>query len=103
MALKRIDKNPSITDTILFDIITTDVNGCSIDPQTIDFVNIYFLERGFDSNAIPQEYTYNIEQSNLLIQYSNLQQLYCEAPTEELQNQLTSLQGQLASTGISEI
>ena len=103
MALKRIDENPSISDTVLFDIITTDVNGCDIDPRTLDSITIYFLERGFDSNAVPQEYNLTVGADSLITQYNTLQQLYCESPSEDLQFQMTALQAQIVANAVNEI
>lgn len=48
MALKTIDQNPTITDTILFEITTPDANGCFLsNPYKVDSVIIFYVERDF--------------------------------------------------------
>lgn len=55
---KTIDQNPKITDTILFNLTTTDVDGTLLTPYKIDKVIIYYLVRNFttiDSQSIDIE------------------------------------------------
>ncbi len=51
MAVKTIDQNPQISDTIQIDIQTTDVYGNPINPYRVDQVVIYFIERNFTSGT----------------------------------------------------
>lgn len=39
--------NPTISDTVIFDLITTDESGAAITPYKVNTVVIYFIERGF--------------------------------------------------------
>ena len=98
MAIKRIDENPSVTDQIIFDLITTDISGCVADPYAITQIDIYFLERSFVDNTAEQEYDLNVHRNDLLSQYAATQAAYCQTPTEDLQTQLLVLQNQLASS-----
>ena len=44
--LVTIDQNPKVTDTVLFNILTPDANGCFFaDPYMVDSVSIYFISR----------------------------------------------------------
>lgn len=50
---KTIDQNPKISDTILFELETTNTGGTKINPYKVDRVVIYFLSRDFiDGNTI---------------------------------------------------
>ena len=60
MAIKRIDESPSISDQIIFDILTTDTNGCPADPYKITNITISFLARDFSSNSSEQSFTLNL-------------------------------------------
>lgn len=62
MALLSITENPTITDSIVFDIRTPDVSGCySANPYKVDRAIIFFVERSFASgnNRFYQEPTYD--------------------------------------------
>lgn len=47
MATKRITENPTITDEVLLEINITDADGDFVDPDTIDKIVIYFIERTY--------------------------------------------------------
>lgn len=49
MAIKRITENPTITDQVLLEINIVDSDGEFLDPDTIDKVVIYFIERSYSS------------------------------------------------------
>lgn len=50
MAEKRINENPRITDTIIFDLPTPGADGCfTADPYKVDKVTIYYVERSFQT------------------------------------------------------
>ncbi len=46
---KRITESPRITDTVLFDLTTTDTTGVLEDPFRIDKVSIFYLTRDFSA------------------------------------------------------
>lgn len=54
MPLRTTDQNPSITDTILFDLYTTDENGDRVDPYEVNSVTIFFVERDYVSRDLSQ-------------------------------------------------
>ena len=48
MAVKKINENPKITDTIILEIETPDAYGCyQENPYKVDNVIIYYVERNF--------------------------------------------------------
>ena len=99
MAIKRIDENPNVTDTIIFDLQTTDVNNCLSDPYQITQINIYFLERDFASGAADQKYDLSLNRDDLLAQYAAAQAALCLNPaSESAQSQLLFIQNQLTAT-----
>jgi hypothetical protein len=95
VAIKRIDEAPCVTDQIIFDIITKDVQGCVDNPYAITKIVIYFLERGFSSNAADKQYDLNINNEAWLSKYAAVQAEYCLTPTEDLQNELLFIQNKL--------
>lgn len=51
MAVKKIDENPTITDTIQIDFQTTDAEGNPLTPFRLDQVIIYYIERSFTTGS----------------------------------------------------
>ena len=51
---KTIDENPKVTDTILFELTTTDADGDVSNPYKVDRVVIYHLTRDFVSGNLHQ-------------------------------------------------
>lgn len=50
--------NPTVSDTIIFDFVTTDSDSDPIDPYRVDEIVIYYIERGFSvENIYPYEQT----------------------------------------------
>lgn len=104
MAIKRINEFPTITDQIIFDLTTPDLDGCYFtDPKSLDSIVIYFLERGFNGNVSDSAYNLDINRDDLLQAYASKQAEYCSAiennqPTETLQSQLTAIQARLEMT-----
>ena len=48
MALKKINEEPKVTDTILFELTTPDATGCYVqNPYKVDRLTIYYVERDF--------------------------------------------------------
>ena len=51
MAVKRIGNKPTITDTIIIDILTPDADECYLaNPYKVNSVNIYYLEKSFQED-----------------------------------------------------
>jgi hypothetical protein len=43
--------HPTISDTVLFNLTTTDSSGVAINPYKVNVITIYFIERGFTSKS----------------------------------------------------
>ncbi len=77
MALKKINENPKITDTILLEITTPDVTGCFIsNPYKVDRVTIYYVERNFLGNNYG-EYTKTVISEDLKIKLAAAEKAVC--------------------------
>lgn len=61
MALLSINQNPTLLDTILFDIYTTDSAGNAMNPYMVNQVTIYFIERDYVSSN-QEEYSTTIQE-----------------------------------------
>jgi phage tail P2-like protein len=70
MALLKIDQNPTITDTILFDLFTTDDSGVAITPYKVNAVTIYFIERNYVSSNL-EEFDLDISGFQSTFNYKN--------------------------------
>lgn len=70
MAVKTIDENPTIIDTIQIDIQTTDASGNPISPYRVDQVVIYFVQRSFTSGDY-KTYKENINGKELTVYYTD--------------------------------
>src|SRR6185503_3378938 len=46
--------NPTTTDVVLFDLVTTDLQGVPLDPYKVNTIKIYFIERGFNVENVFQ-------------------------------------------------
>lgn len=83
MAILTPENNPSITDTVVFTLLTPDVSGCfNANPFKVDKVVIYYVERDFVSGNL-SEYenkTYNTE---FLKAAEAAEALACASPTDE--------------------
>jgi hypothetical protein len=78
----RFDANPSISDTVLLDVLTPDADGCFLsDPYKVEYVKIYYLEKDFtqvNNSAID----FPIFDPILLAQYDEARKKACDDPTE---------------------
>ena len=83
MALKTIDQNPAITDTVLFDILTPDAKGCFFaNPYMVNNVIIYYVQRDF-ALGNPTEYdkvTYDKTQEAAV---EDAIAVVCQSPTPD--------------------
>jgi hypothetical protein len=70
MAVKTISENPTIVDTILIDIQTTDTDGNPITPYRVDQVVIYFVQRSFTSGEY-KTYKENVNGQEMTVYYTD--------------------------------
>lgn len=106
MALLRPDQNPTISDTILFDILTPDSGGCfSADPYVVNNVTIYYVYRD-TANGSNHDYTINSSDPTLEAQLAVAKQVACNLidPTlVSLQLQvIANIENQLAMSSRSD-
>jgi hypothetical protein len=63
LAILTINENPSISDTVIFNLDTPDVQGCfTSNPYKVDRLVVYYVERDFNSGNLSQyqNKTYNL-------------------------------------------
>lgn len=82
MPVKKINQNPTSSDIIQFDILTSDLNGCLMDPYKVDKVTIYFVERNF-ATGNPQLYEKQVPNPALESEAQDAEQTACLDPTDE--------------------
>jgi hypothetical protein len=83
MALKKTNENPRITDTILIEIETPDVNGCLTgNPYKVDRLVIYYVERDFLGSNFGEYTTYKPDEK-LQKKLMDAHKAFCANPTEE--------------------
>lgn len=83
MALKKIDENPKITDTIVFELTTPNAEGClTSDPYKVENLTIYLIERDYQKLNFG-EYERVTVDSDLLAKTEEAEALACSDPTEE--------------------
>lgn len=89
--VRKTDESPSITDTILFDILTPDINGCYMaDPYKVDRVSIYYVGRSFNADNFG-DYKDDFSTEKVRKTYETSLQDYCDNPTDAtLQNYETA-------------
>lgn len=101
MADKTLDQNPKITDNIIFNLETPDINGCFLaNPYKVDKVVIYFVERDFVSSNYGS-YTKTTVDPTLLAKLQTAQTLACTNPTTDNLNAVKQLQSQIAASSQS--
>lgn len=82
MAILTINDNPSISDTIVFNLLTPDAQGCyTSNPYKVNKVVIYFVERDFTSGNLNsyQNKTYDL---NKLKAAETAEAIACATPTD---------------------
>lgn len=83
MATLTINENPTITDTIVFDIDTPGVDNCYLsDPYKVEKITIYFVSRDFNSGNI-QNYESLKYDTNKLKAAEEAEAIACADPNEE--------------------
>jgi len=80
MAIKTLNESPTIADTVLIDLETTDADGCLVDPYKVNNVTIYFIERDFISGNLTEYETKNYNQDKLASAIA-AEKLACTSPT----------------------
>lgn len=82
MAVLTINENPSISDTVLFNLQTPDVQGCFLsNPYKVNNLIVYYVQRDFNSGNL-NEYknkTYDLEK---LKQAEKAEALACNDPND---------------------
>jgi len=82
LATLTINDNPSISDTIVFDIETPDVNNCFLsDPYKVDKITIYFVARDFASGNTNQYENVDYDTQKLKTAEES-EAVACVSPTE---------------------
>jgi len=83
LALKTIDQNPSITDTVVFDILTPDANGCfGANPYMVNNVILYYVQRDF-ALGNPTEYEKVAYDKTQEAAVDNAIAVACQTPTPD--------------------
>lgn len=83
MAIKTINENPKITDTIFLEIGTPNTLGCfASDPYRVDSVTIYYVERDFLGKNYG-EYTKTTILASLEAKLASAQKILCDDPTPD--------------------
>lgn len=98
MALKKINENPKITDTILLEIETPDVRDCFVDnPYKVDSVKIYYIERDF-LGINYGEYEKLTVQDKLQASLVKAVKNACDNPSEENLHKIDLIKDEITSS-----
>lgn len=82
MAILKINENPTISDTIVFEITTKDIKNCNLfTPYKINSLVIYYVERNF-SGGNTKQYNQSIYDENKLAAAKAAEIIACNDPTE---------------------
>jgi hypothetical protein len=102
MAVKTIHENPTISDEIVFDILTPDASGCfSANPYKVDTVIIYFVARNFAGGNIEQADAQHVDPA-VQEQYDTAKANACANPSPENLQALQIAQNQLNSFTVTQ-
>lgn len=100
MALKKITENPTLGDTILFELETPDANGCFLEnPDRIDNIKIFFVERGFNY-LNDNQYEGKIYNEEDLAAAVEAEAIACENPTTENIDEAKKLRAEVENTAV---
>ena len=81
MADKKISENPTIADTIVFDILTPDATGCfNANPYKVERAVVYYVERSFASGN-DQQYSKVRYDENKLAAATAAEMIVCASPS----------------------
>lgn len=82
MTIKTLTENPTITDTIVFDITTPGADGCfTSNPYKVDNLTIYYIARDYQK-ANFGEYDKVVYDEAILIKAKAAEIIACQDPTE---------------------
>ena len=82
MAILKINENPTISDTIVFEITTKDIKNCNLfTPYKINSLVIYYVERNF-SGGNTKQYNQSIYDETKLAAAKAAEIIACNDPTE---------------------
>jgi|694.fasta_scaffold07368_11 hypothetical protein len=100
MALKRLNENPKITDTILLEIECPNFDGCfDANPYKVDNVIIYYVERDFLGTNYG-EYESKTTPDNLINKLEYLQEQVCINPSPENLLKITEIKNEIDSSSV---
>jgi len=98
MAVKTINQNPKITDTIILEIETPDAYGCyQENPYKVDNVIIYYVERNFLGENYG-EYTEEVTPYSLLEKLEKAKKDVCDDPSPNNIEKLEKIEGEVYSS-----
>lgn len=98
MALKKITENPKITDTILLEITTPDVDGCfTTNPYKVDNVTVYYVERDVLGTNYG-EYENTTFPDHLQKELDKAKKAACENPSDNNLLKLKKVQEEIESS-----
>ena len=98
MAVKKINENPKITDTIILEIETPDAYGCyQENPYKVDNVIIYYVERNFLGENYG-EYTEEVTPYALLEKLERAKKDVCDDPSSNNIEKLGKIEGEVYSS-----
>ena len=98
MALKKINEEPKVTDTILFELTTPDATGCYVqNPYKVDRLTIYYVERDFLGENFG-EYTKVIVDEQLAADLLAAEKKFCADPTPANAFEVQKLQSEIDSS-----
>ena len=84
MALLTVDQNPTITDTVLFQIPCPGADGCFYaDPYMVDSVTVYYLQVDVVNTDGDQEYDKEIYNPVFQAAYEAARKAACQNPSDE--------------------
>lgn len=102
MDAKRLADSPTIADTIVFDILTPDADGCFTgDPYKVDSVTIYYVRRTYSGDNFSQ-YDKKTYDDDLKADLDAAIAAACASPTDENLAEVEKLRTQLDVSAVTE-
>lgn len=98
MAIKKLNQNPRITDTILIDIATPGADGCfDSNPYKVDNLTIYYIDRSFFGENYG-EYNKKLISDELQKKLEKAEKTLCDNPNEDNIKKLEILKQEIESS-----
>lgn len=103
MSLKRVTENPTIADTLLFDIATPGFDGCfAADPYKVDTVKVYYVHRD-TANGTPGDYKIKREDESLKAELALAKKAACVGtPTVSQLENIARLEERISASATEE-